>query len=221
MPGPSFRLLGVLRMERRVSTFCCLVAAFALVLGLSGCKSESDRVKEAVRPTLESYEPRDDDNKKEEVPDPDYGDSETASVLETYDIDVDKLHELCFARYSYEVGDVTVSDDGNSATAHVTITNVSLAAAANNAASDYESYAGSDEAQAAYSKNGHKALLQHLFELLFNHLQADDVVSTEVDLSLYKNENGDWTFDSSGNADLYNALYGGSNVLGGLASVAE
>lgn len=208
-------------MKRRVSTFCCLIAAFALVLGLSGCKSEGDKVKEAVQPTLESYEPRDDDDKKEEVPDPDYGDSETASVLEAYGIDVDKLHELCFARYGYEAGNVAVSDDGNSATVHVTITNVSLAAAANNAASDYESYAGSDEAQAAYSKNGHKALLQHLFELLFNHLQSDDVVSTEVDLTLSKNENGDWTFDSSGNVDFYNALYGGSDVLGGLASAVE
>lgn len=208
-------------MKRRVSKFCCLIVVFALVLGLSGCKSEGDKVKEAVQPTLESYEPRDDDDKKEEVPDPDYGDSETASVLEAYGIDVNKLHELCFARYGYEVGDVTISDDGNSATAHVTITNVSLASAASNAASDYESYAGSDEAQTAYSKNGHKALLQHLFELLFNHLQSDDVVSTEVDLALSKNENGDWTFDSSGNVDFYNALYGGSDVLGGLASVAE
>ncbi len=208
-------------MNRRAARMCNLILAFVLVFGLSACKSEADKAAEALRPTLESYTAQEDDDKKDEVPDPDYGDSETASVLEAYGLDVARLRELCFARYSYEIGDVTVSDDGNSAAVAVTISNVSLAAAANNAASDYAEYQNSDEAQAAYAENGHKALLNHLFELLFSHLQNDEAVTTEVTLQLSKNEDGEWTFEKSNNAAFYNALYGGSNVLGGLAAALE
>ena len=208
-------------MKRRVTAACTLFLVTVLALGLCACKPEADKVADALRPTLESYLERDDDDKKDETPDPDYGDSETASVLEAYGLDVDKLHELCFARYGFEIGEVIVADDGNSASVSVSITNVSLASAAANAASDYEAYQSSDEAQSAYAENGHKALLQHLFDLLYGHLQSDDTVTTEVTLSLTKNEDGDWTFDKSNNAAFYNALYGGSNVLEGLAATAE
>ncbi|MDO4848234.1 MAG: hypothetical protein Q4B45_00475 [Coriobacteriia bacterium] len=208
-------------MKPRFTVVCSLFLAIVVSFGLCACKSEADKVTEALRPTLESYVEQDDDDKKEEAPDPDYGDSETASVLEAYGLDADKLHELCFARYSFEIGDVSVADDGTSASVAVSITNVSLASAATNAASDYEAYQSSDEAQSAYAENGHKALLQHLFDLLCAHLQSDDTVTTEVTLSLTKNEGGEWTFDKSDNAAFYNALYGGSNVLGGLAAAVE
>ncbi|WP_322153195.1 hypothetical protein [Paratractidigestivibacter sp.] len=205
-------------MKRHLYTLCCILAAFVLVFSLAGCKSESDKVKEALRPALESYAHATEDDKKGEVTDPDYGDSETASVLTAYGVDMNKLHELCFARFSYELGDASVSDDGMSATVPAKITNVSLASAAKNASSDYASYANSDEAASAYAENGHKALLAHLFDLLYTHLQSDDTVTTEVTLTLSKNDNGDWTFDKTGNVAFYNALYGGSNVLEGLAS---
>ena len=205
-------------MKRRFAIICSVVCAFALVVGLCGCKSESDSVSEALKPTLDSYLAQTDGDKKNETPDPDYGDSATVSVLEAYGIDISKLHELCFARYSYEVGGVSLSDENKTATVTVKITNVSLAGAAANAASDYATYADSDEAQSAYAENGHKALLSHLFDLLFAHLQSDDLVTTDVTLTLTKNDDGGWTPDTSGNTAFYNALYGGSNVLEGLAT---
>ena len=205
-------------MQRRLLSIFSVLCAFVLVIGLCGCKSQADSVREALTPTLDSYLTQADSDKKNETPDPDYGDSATISVLEAYGIDVSKLHELCFARFSYEIGDVKVADDGNSATANVKITNVSLAAAATNAAADYSAYADSEEAQTAYAQNGHKALLQHLFDLLFAHLQSDDLVTTEVTLILTKYDDGSWTSDTSGNTAFYNALYGGSNVLEGLAT---
>lgn len=208
-------------MKRCFTAVCSLFLAAVLSFGLCACKSDADKVTEALRPTLESYIERDEDDKDDEAPEPDYGDSETASVLEAYGLDVDKLHELCFARYSFEIGDVSVADDGNSASVSVSVTNVSLATAAVNAAADYDAYQSSEEAQSAYAENGHKALLQHLFDLLYAHLQSDGTVTTEVTLSLAKNEDGEWTFDKSNNAAFYNALYGGSNVLGGLATALK
>jgi hypothetical protein len=208
-------------MQRRLLSISSVLCAFVLVIGLCGCKSQADSVREALTPTLDSYLTQADSDKKNETPDPDYGDSATISVLEAYGIDVSKLHELCFARFSYEIGDVKVADDGNSATANVKITNVSLAAAATNAAADYSVYADSEEAQTAYAQNGHKALLQHLFDLLFAHLQSDDLVTTEVTLTLNKNDDGSWISDASGNTAFYNALYGGSNVLEGLATALK
>lgn len=208
-------------MYRRLIAVCGAVVAVVLSLGLCACKSDAEKVEDAVRPTLESYVQQSDEDKDEDAPTPDYGDSETASVLEAYGLDVDRLHELCFARYGFEVGEAKVSDDGAMATVDVSITNVSLAGAAKNAANDYAEYQNSDEALSAYAENGHKALLQHLFELLFMHLQSDETVTTVVTLSLTKNEDGEWAFDRSENDAFYNALYGGSNVLGGLATALE
>lgn len=208
-------------MYRRLIAVCGAVVAVVLSLGLCACKSDAEKVEDAVRPTLESYVQQSDEDKDEDAPTPDYGDSETASVLEAYGLDVDRLHELCFARYGFEVGEAKVSDDGAMATVDVSITNVSLAGAAKNAANDYAEYQNSDEALSAYAENGHKALLQHLFELLFMHLQSDETVTTVVTLSLTKNEDGEWAFDKSNNDAFYNALYGGSNVLGGLATALE
>ena len=208
-------------MYRRLIAVCGAVVAVVLSLGLCACKSDAEKVEDAVRPTLESYVQQSDEDKDEDAPTPDYGDSETASVLEAYGLDVDRLHELCFARYGFEVGEAKVSDDGAMATVDVSITNVSLAGAAKNAANDYAEYQNSDEALSAYAENGHKALLQHLFELLFMHLQSDETVTTVVTLSLTKNEDGEWAFDKSDNDAFYNALYGGSNVLGGLATALE
>ena len=208
-------------MYRRLIAVCGAVVAVVLSLGLCACKSDAEKVEDAVRPTLESYVQQSDEDKDEDAPAPDYGDSETASVLEAYGLDVDRLHELCFARYGFEVGEAKVSDDGAMATVDVSITNVSLAGAAKNAANDYAEYQNSDEALSAYAENGHKALLQHLFELLFTHLQSDETVTTVVTLSLTKNEDGEWAFDRSENDAFYNALYGGSNVLGGLATALE
>lgn len=205
-------------MQRRLLSTFSVLCAFVLVISLCGCKSQADSVREALTPTLDSYLTQVDGDKKSETPDPDYGDSATISVLEAYGVDVAKLHELCFARYSYEVGDVSLSDDNKTATVAVKIANVSLAGAAANAASDYATYADSDEAQSAYAENGHKALLSHLFDLLFAHLQSDGLVTTEVTLTLTKNDDGSWTSDTSGNTAFYNALYGGSNVLEGLAT---
>ena len=62
------------------------------------------------------------------------------------------------------------------------------------------------------------ALLGKLFDFLYQHLDSDDVVSTDVVLPLSKADDGSWKVDTDGNEAFFNALYGGSNVVSGLAN---
>ncbi len=208
-------------MKRLVDCTLSLFLAALMVLCTSGCEAEADAAAGALRPALESYAAWEGDGADDgkALAEPDYGDSATLDILEAYGVDTDALHRHCFARYSFEIGDAHVNDEQNEAQVKVSITNVSLAAAADAAASDYASYAESEEAQQAYADNGHKALLQHLFELLYKHLDEDELVTTEVELTVKKGDDDSWSFSPEGDEAFFAALYGGSNVVGGLATV--
>lgn len=207
-------------MNRLPACALSLVLALCVAAGLAGCKPESEKAADALEPTLQSYLADKSGIKDADgLPAPDYVDSETASVLDAYGIDVDELHRHCFARYCYEVLESSVSDDGKTASVKVSITNVSLAGAAANAAADYAAFAQTEDAQQAYASDGHAALLKKLFELLYAHLDSDDLVTSEVTVSLTKGDDGAWGLAADGNDALYKALYGGSDVKGGFSSL--
>lgn len=218
MPGPSFFVCIGVPMLRRYSGLLCLCLAAAIVVFMCGCESEASKVTRALEPHLEAYVARAEDKTgSSEAPAPDYCDAETEGILLAYGVDVDELHKLCFARYSYNIGDVRVKDDGKTADVSISVSNVSLADAADAAASDYKAFASSEEAQSAYAKNGRVALLERLFDYLFQHLREDDLVTSSAVVTLTKGDDGAWEFDPAGNEAYFNALYGGSNVIGGLA----
>lgn len=205
-------------MLRRLSGLLCLCLAAVIGVFICGCESETSKVTRALEPHLEAYVARaDDKTDSSETPAPDFGDAETEGILLAYGVDVDELHKLCFARYSYNIGDVRVKDDGKTADVSISVSNVSLADAADAAASDYKAFASSEEAQSAYAKNGRVALLDKLFDYLFEHLRDDKLVTINTVVTLTKGDDGAWVFDPAGNEVYFNALYGGSNVIGGLA----
>lgn len=218
MPGPSFFVCIGVPMLRRYSCLLCLCLAAVIGVFMCGCESEVSKATRALEPHLEAYVARPGDKTDlSDTPAPDYGDAETEGILSAYGVDVDELHRLCFARFSYGIGDVHVHDDGKSADVSISISNVSLAAAADAAAADYKTFASSEEAQAAYAKNGRVALLDRLFDYLFQHLREDELVTSSAVVTLTKGDDGAWVFDSAGNEAYFNALYGGSNVIGGFA----
>lgn len=218
MPGPSFFVCIGVPMLRRYSGLLCLCLAAAIGVFMCGCESEASKVARALEPHLEAYVARAEDKAySSEMPAPEYGDAETEGILLAYGVDVDELHKLCFARYSYNIGDVRVKDDGKTADVSISVSNVSLAHAADAAASDYKAFASSEEAQSAYAKNGRVALLDKLFDYLFQHLRDDELVTSNAVVTLTKGDDGAWIFDPAGNEAFFNALYGGSNVVGGLA----
>lgn len=218
MPGPSFFVCIGVSMLRRYSGLLCLCFAAAIGVFMCGCESEASKVTRALEPHLEAYVARAEDKTgSSEMPAPDYGDAETEGILLAYGVDVDELHKLCFARYGYNIGDVRVKDDGKTADVSISVSNVSLAHAADAAASDYKAFASNEEAQSAYAKNGRVALLDKLFDYLFQHLRDDELVTSNAVVTLTKGDDGAWVFDPAGNTAYFNALYGGSNVIGGLA----
>lgn len=205
-------------MKRLGTTVFALTLCIATLLGIAACKSDKDKVTDLVTRTMESYvvtaddaEPKKDDK---DAVEPTYGDDATITQLTAYGVRDYEYHEHCFKNFSFEVGEATV--DGDSATVVVTMTNQSLSAAADAAASDYDAWAETDEAQQAYADSGRQGLLDKLIEFLYARLDANETpVTTNVNVTLSKDGDGNWSVN--GTSDFFSALYGGSNVIDGLA----
>lgn len=205
-------------MKRLGTTVLALTLCIATLLGIAACKSDKDKVTDLVTRTMESYvvaaddaEPKKDDK---DAVEPTYGDDATITQLTAYGVCDYEYHEHCFKNYSFEVGEATV--DGDSATVAVAVTNQSLSAAADAAASDYTAWAETDESQQAYADSGRQGLLNKLIEFLYARLDANETpVTTNVNVTLSKDGDGNWSVN--GTSDFFSALYGGSNVIDGLA----
>lgn len=190
-----------------------LILAAVLCAALCGCTNDAEKATQAVTDVMQSYvivEEGEEGDKapEEELPAPVYGDDATMQRLAEYGVDAAEYHKHCFARYSFEVGDAEVAEDGKSAQVSVTITNVDLAAASDAAASDYATYNESEDAAAAYNENGRPPLFDKLVEFLYSHLDNDALVSTTVTLAATKDDEGNWSFDPTNNAEFFSALYG-------------
>ena len=203
-----------MHMKRLASAACALVLCVLVCLGTVGCKSDKDKVVDLVTHTMESYSVAADDQadakSNKDAVEPTYGDDATMTQLTAYGVRDFEYHEHCFKNYSFEVGDATV--DGNSASVSVTVTNQSLSAAADAAASDYKAWAETEESQQAYAESGRQALVDKLVELLYARLDANESpVTTTVAVSLSKDGDGNWSVD--GTPEFFSALYGGSDVI--------
>ena len=107
-------------MTRRYFLRTLCLSAFALVcaLGVGGCASDVDRVKDVVASLLESYVvpvPGENGNEPRDAswPAADFGDAATMEVLSGYGVDADEWHRHCFRHFSFEVGDATVDEPGH------------------------------------------------------------------------------------------------------------
>lgn len=213
-------------MIRRDFLRLAAVVALTIVVGAgtSGCASDSGRVKDLVTNLLESYVvPVPDENGEEPEdaawPAADFGDAATMETLEKYGVSADEWHRHCFKNFSYEVGEPSV--DGETATVSVTITNTSLASALDAAGADFTAFTETQESEDTYAQGGKAALFSHLVDLVYAHLDANEApTTTTVDLTLSKGDDG-WALNVSGNEAFFSALYGGSNVISGLAPVEE
>ncbi|WP_117204974.1 hypothetical protein [Paratractidigestivibacter faecalis] len=208
--------------KRAVPTLCVLLACTLALLGTTGCKSDKDKVVDLVTRTMESYSVAADDQadakRDKDAVEPIYGDDATMTQLTAYGVRDYEYHGHCFKNYSFEVGDATV--DGDSASVSVTVTNQSLSVAADAAASDYAAWAETEESQQAYAESGRQALVDKLVELLYARLDANESpVTTTVAVSLSKDGDGNWSVN--GTPEFFSALYGGSDVINGLAPQAE
>ena len=215
-----------MRDRRLVLAGICAAVVVAAVLGLMAAlgvfRTDADRACDAVGSLMESYVvpvPGDDGDDPEDAawPAEDYGDAATMEVLEGYGVNADEWRRHCLGNLSYEMGEARV--DGASGAVSITITNTSLSAALEAAGADFASFSDSQEAEDAYAQGGRAALFEDLVDRVYQHLDANESpVTTTVDVPCAKGEDGTWKAQVAGNEAFFSALYGGSNVIAGLAA---
>lgn len=202
-----------------------VVAALVVAAALGVFRSDARRAADAVEELMAGYVVPVADEDGEEPDDAawpadDYGDAETMEALERYGVSADEWRRHCLSHLEYEVGEASVEED--SATVPVTVTNASLAAALEAAGADFAAFAETSEAEDAYASGGRAALFSRLVEMVYEHLDANESpVTTTVGVTLTKDDDGSWVPEISGDRGFFSALYGGSDVVGGLAVDGE
>ena len=217
-----------MRNRRLVLVGIAAAAVVAVALGvafaLGAFRSDAERARDAVTALMESYVvpvPDEEGNEPDDAawPAEDYGDAATMEALGTYGVDADEWHRHCLKNLSYEVGEATV--EGDAATVSVSVTNASLSAAAEAAGAEFSTFSSTQEAEDVYAQGGKAALFENLVQRVYAHLDANESpVTTTVDVACAKGEDGAWTPQVSGSEAFFSALYGGSNVVAGLAPAA-
>lgn len=199
-----------------------VVAVIAVAAALGAFRSDADRARDAVSELMESYvvpEADEDGDDPDDAawPAEDYGDAATMETLETYGVDPDEWRRHCLGNLSYEVGEAAV--EGDSAQVSLTVTNTSLSAAVEAAGTEFESFSATEEAEEAYAEGGRSAMFENLVQRVYDHLDANESpVTTTVEVTCAKGEDGDWVAQVSGDEAFFSALYGGSDVIAGLGS---
>lgn len=210
------RRLGV------VAVVALVAAAVGIAAALGVFTPDDQRARDSVERLMESYvvpteSDEGDDEKSSLWPASDYGDVATMEKLATYGVDTEQWRRHSLEHMDFEVGEVTVDDDA--ATVSVTITNASLSAAVDAAGSDFAAFLETQEATDLYAQSGKAALFARLVDSVYAHLDADQTpVTTTVAVACSKSEDGSWTPDVTGDVAFFSALYGGSDVIGGLAA---
>ena len=197
------------------------VVALGCAFALGAFRSDAERARDAVTALMESYVvpvPDEEGAEPEDTawPADDYGDASTMGTLGTYGVDEDEWRRHCLGNLAYEVGEATA--EGDAASVDVTITNASLAAAVEAAGSEFSSFSSTPEAEDVYAQGGKAALFDNLVQRVYAHLDANESpVTTTVSVPCARGEDGTWVPQVSGNEAFFSALYGGSNVVSGLA----
>ena len=194
-------------------------------LSLSACTGDTEKVTETVTQFMDGYDalahPKDEDDKKDDdkpkddgVPDPQFGDDATIAKLDEFGVETGEYHQHLLTHFSYQPRDVSVADDGKTATATVSITNATLSDAIANAASDFEAWMLTDEMQSTLDSGGRAALVDKLFDFLYHRLDAEDATcaTTDATLTLTKGDDGTWAIDTPLPDEFYAALYGGTDI---------
>ena len=199
-----------------------VAVAVAIASTLGAFRSDAERARDAVAELMASYVVPAADEEGEEPEDAawpaaDYGDAATMETLARFGVDADEWRRHCLKNLTYEVGEAQVDSAAGAATVGVTITNASLSAAVTAAGSDFSAFSQTADAEAAYAQGGRAALFSHLVDSLYAHLDANEApVTTTVQVSCARDDEGAWTPQVAGSAAFFSALYGGSDVISGL-----
>ena len=208
-----------------VAAVAAVVVVLAAAFALGAFKSDAERARESVEALMEGYVvPHSDDGGGE--PDDeawraaDFGDAATMGVLSTYGVDADAWRRHCLGNLTFELGDARAED--GVATVSLTVTNASLSAAVEAAGADFEAFSATQEAEDLYAQGGRPALFARLVDGVYEHLDAhESPVTSTVEVTCRREDDGSWAPEVAGDEAFFSALYGGSDVVSGLASATS
>lgn len=201
-----------------------VAVAVAIASTLGAFRSDAERARDAVTELMASYVvpvPNEEGEEPEDAawPADDYGDAATMEALGRFGVDADEWRRHCLGNLTYEVGEAQADSAAGTATVDVTLTNASLSSAVSSAGSDFSAFSQTADAEAAYAQGGRAALFSHLVDSVYAHLDANESpVTTTVQVSCVRDDEGAWIPQVAGDAAFFSALYGGSDVLSGLAA---
>lgn len=191
---------------RKPSVVGVLLSALLLVaLSLGGCGGrDRQAVTEAVDATMAAFAtPAETDLAP-------YVGTDSSSQLSSYGIDPDEFYANVFKRLSYRIDDVTIEE--GVATVEMTLTNVNIEDAMQEALVDFKAWVETEEALAAYAEGGESALYQKLFSLLYDRISSMGTADVTCELHLVEGEDGAWGVASEGNEAFGASLFGGGSI---------
>lgn len=186
------------------------VSAAVLAISVCACSSgpkPEEQVRSAVDATMAIFK----DPSSTDITQ--YIDDATANSLSQYGIDLTDFLGHAFKHLSYTIDDIAV--DGDTADVKMTITNVNLDTAMDNALAEFDKWTDTEDAANLYKEAGQDGLYQKLFDLLYEEIDKlgnGSTVTTEATLFLAKQDDGSWDItNDADNQAFYSALYGGAS----------
>jgi hypothetical protein len=191
-----------------LGAFACILVLF-VACGLVACGGQSD--EQAIRsgicaeldnfknPTKESLSKIIDEN------------DSSVSEIKSYGIDPYEFIAHCFKSFDYKIGDVKVN--GNEATANVSVTNIDIKKAFEQASERAQTADGSAKMGEVLLAEGQNGVVKQLFAWFYEAADAEtSTVTTDVSLKVNKGGDGKWQVDQNSLNDLVNAAYGGADL---------
>lgn len=179
-----------------------LAAVLACTLGVTlvGCgASDEDKIKDAISSELDLIKNHDEATIEEL-------EGSYASQFDQLGIDSGEFVNSWLDGFNYTIDSVTV--DGDSATANVTVTVKQLVPVLNEWQPEYEAYVAENALTLDYS-----TAMEQAGASFMEKLNAAETTTATVALPLQKDSDGNWTLTSSASTEFANALLGDTSSL--------
>lgn len=189
---------------RVLAVFGAILISFGVVCGVSACAGRSDEqiVQDLVNAELDKVKNADEAEIEEYL-------GTTVDQLAEYGIDPTEVYKAFFGKFDYVDNGATV--DGNTATVSLTITNVDVEEAASSFKEQAVEWMSGNDAYSLYTSEGWEAVQKKVYDILLESFNAASTKTAELELTVYKDSDGEWSFDMEDD-EAARVLFAGGDI---------